>query len=42
MAGDSDRILFLKPVIKENVWGGNRLVKEFHYLSEGDGLGECW
>lgn len=38
----ADKMLVLKPVIKENVWGGNRLVTEFHYLEEGDGLGECW
>lgn len=32
----------LQPVIKENVWGGSRLVTEFHYRESGDGLGECW
>lgn len=40
--GENREILFLEPVIKENVWGGNRLVTEFHYLKEGEGLGECW
>ena len=35
-------IIALEPVIKENIWGGNRLVTEFHYLEEGSGLGECW
>lgn len=34
--------LFFEPVIKENVWGGERLVTEFHYLPSGKGLGECW
>ena len=34
--------IILEPVIKENVWGGNRLVTEFHYLKEGSGLRECW
>ncbi len=34
--------LILEPVIKENVWGGSRLVTEFHYRESGEGLGECW
>ena len=37
----------LKPILKENVWGGSRLINEFHYVQEGDaakksGIGECW
>ena len=28
--------------MKENVWGGSRLVTEFHYQEEGSGIGECW
>ena len=35
-------MLFLEPVLKKCVWGGDRLVKEFGYLEEGDGIGECW
>ena len=35
-------ILFLNPILKENVWGGKRLVTEFPYESEGDSIGECW
>lgn len=35
-------MIVLEPVIKENVWGGSRLVTEFHYREEGTGLGECW
>lgn len=35
-------MLSLKPVLKECVWGGDRLIKEFHYRNEGDGIGECW
>ena len=23
--------IVLKPVLKENIWGGSRLVSEFHY-----------
>ena len=34
--------IFLEPVLKENVWGGSRLVTEFHYAKEGSGIGECW
>jgi len=34
--------IILEPVLKENVWGGSRLVTEFHYREEGSGLGECW
>ena len=37
-----EKILVPEPVIKENVWGGSRLVTEFHYKSEGSGYGECW
>lgn len=36
------QILFLEPVLKECVWGGDRLVREFHYMEEGNGIGECW
>lgn len=35
-------ILFLEPVLKENVWGGSRLVTEFPYRAEGEHIGECW
>lgn len=35
-------LLVPEPVIKENVWGGNRLAAEFHYRESGSGLGECW
>ena len=35
-------ILSLEPVLKECIWGGDRLVKEFHYREEGGGIGECW
>lgn len=42
MAEDQRELLLLEPVLKENIWGGNRLVKEFHYLEKGDGIGECW
>lgn len=35
-------ILFLDPVCTHNIWGGTRLREDFHYLVEGDDLGECW
>ena len=35
-------ILSLEPVLKENVWGGKRLVTEFPYRAEGEHIGECW
>lgn len=35
-------ILFLEPVLKECVWGGQRLVTEFPYHAEGEHIGECW
>lgn len=38
----SEKLLVLKPVLKENVWGGSRLVTEFHYQETGEGIGECW
>lgn len=34
-------ILFLTPVFKEMVWGGNRL-REFGYEIPSDRTGECW
>ena len=33
--------IILEPVLK-NVWGGSRLVTEFHYREKGSGIGECW
>ena len=38
----SREILFLQPVLKENVWGGQRLISEFKYETEGEHIGECW
>lgn len=35
-------ILRLEPVLKENVWGGKRLVTEFPYHAKGEHIGECW
>lgn len=35
-------ILFLEPVMKQMVWGGNRLREEFGYEIPGEDTGECW
>lgn len=35
-------ILFLEPVFKEMIWGGDRLKTEFGYEIPGDHTGECW
>lgn len=35
-------ILFLKPVFKQMLWGGNKLNTEFGYQIPGDDTGECW
>lgn len=35
-------IVFLKPVLKEMIWGGDRLGSDFGYDIPGDRTGECW
>lgn len=35
-------ILFLNPVFKQMIWGGNRLGIDFPYQIPGDDTGECW
>ena len=35
-------ILFLDPVFKEMLWGGNRMREEFGYEIPGEQTGECW
>ncbi len=35
-------LLFLNPVFKERLWGGNRLKKEFSYEIPNEHTGECW
>ncbi|MBO5303486.1 MAG: mannose-6-phosphate isomerase, class I [Lachnospiraceae bacterium] len=35
-------ILFLEPVFKQMIWGGNRLGTDFHYPIPGEDTGECW
>ena len=36
------RILFLNPVFKEMIWGGNQLAEKFGYEIPSDKTGECW
>ncbi|MEG1846988.1 MAG: mannose-6-phosphate isomerase, class I [Lachnospiraceae bacterium] len=35
-------ILWVEPVWKEMIWGGERLRTEFHYEIPSDHTGECW
>jgi mannose-6-phosphate isomerase class I len=35
-------ILFIKPVFKQMIWGGNRMREEYGYDIPGDDTGECW
>lgn len=35
-------ILFLTPVFKEMIWGGDRLGKDYHYEIPSSYTGECW
>lgn len=35
-------ILFLEPVFKEMIWGGNRLRDDFGYAIPSENTGECW
>jgi mannose-6-phosphate isomerase/beta-glucosidase len=35
-------IIFLEPIFKEMIWGGNRLKTDFGYDIPSDNTGECW
>lgn len=35
-------IIFINPIFKEMVWGGNRLKKDFNYDIPSEKTGECW
>lgn len=37
-----EQIIFLSPVFKQMVWGGDRLGREWHYEIPGCNTGECW
>ena len=34
--------IFLNPVFKQMIWGGNRLETEWKYRIPGNQVGECW
>lgn len=36
------QIIFLNPVFKQTVWGGDKLGRDWHYEIPGDYIGECW
>ena len=36
------KLLRLQPVFTHNIWGGDRLSKDFGYDIEGNDIGECW
>ncbi|MCM1155212.1 MAG: GH1 family beta-glucosidase [Roseburia sp.] len=35
-------LLFLNPVFKQMIWGGDRLGRDWPYQIPGDNTGECW
>ncbi len=35
-------LLFMKPVFKQMIWGGNRMREEYGYDIPGEDTGECW
>ena len=35
-------LIFLEPIFKQMVWGGNRMAEEYGYHVPGEGTGECW
>ncbi|MDO5294042.1 MAG: mannose-6-phosphate isomerase, class I [bacterium] len=35
-------LLFMEPVFKESIWGGDRLGKEYEYDIPSNHTGECW
>lgn len=35
-------IIFVEPIFKENIWGGNRLRAEYGYHIPSNNTGECW
>lgn len=38
----SKEIMFLNPVFKQMIWGGNKLGTDWGYDIPGDNTGECW
>lgn len=42
MTQTQQQVLFLKPELKENIWGGSRLKTDYGYEIPSDHTGECW
>lgn len=38
----TDELIFLEPVFKEMIWGGNKLRTDFGFDIPGEQTGECW
>lgn len=36
------RILFLEPIFKERIWGGNKIKQTYRYQTSNGLIGECW
>lgn len=36
------KLLRMKPIFQEKIWGGNRLHTIFNYDIPSDATGECW
>lgn len=37
-----NELIFLEPIFKEKIWGGDALKKRFNYNTPNDHIGECW
>lgn len=42
LGNQEKEVLFLNPVFKEMIWGGDRLKSEYHYEIPYEKTGECW
>lgn len=42
MTQTQQQVLFLKPELKENIWGGSRLKTDYGYEIPSGHTGECW
>lgn len=39
---EQTQIIFLNPIFKQTVWGGDRLGRDWNYEIPGQNTGECW
>ncbi|PXV96166.1 mannose-6-phosphate isomerase type 1 [Lachnotalea glycerini] len=42
IAAEKPEIIFIQPIFKENIWGGDKLRTEYGYPIPSDTTGECW